>query len=347
MPLVSVIIPCFNAGPMLEPSLRSAFAQSYPNLEVIFVDNNSTDGSGDRAQAIATRCNRPVRYLRCTRQGGNHARMLGYAEARGDFIQWLDADDALGLEKIEHQVRALQSRPDAMIAYCDWMMSRHQPDGTPIHQAVRLPPMEDQILRTLCGFWYPTHAYLLRRPAAEALAAELAWFPERRLGQDVEYIAIAAMLGMRFLHVPEARVQHNAWSPTQISGAATPYPARAAALRDIWTRLRQLADRPDVAPRIGPQHRFLLDEDWAIWRKPQEAIQLRLAPRQRAIATALEAVNQSLALPHHAMLLATQMPALGNDVPFIVATLRRFRDEGMLIADRQPPGQRGINAATS
>src|SRR5947199_2891950 len=99
-PLVSVVMPCFNAGRMLEPALWSVFAQTYPNIELIVVDNNSTDGSAERARAFAFGKPRPFRLVHCPEQGVNHARNMGYALARGEYIQWLDADDALGLEKI-------------------------------------------------------------------------------------------------------------------------------------------------------------------------------------------------------------------------------------------------------
>ena len=64
IPLVSVIMPCFNAGRMLKPALDSVLRQTWPNLEIIFVDNNSTDGSVALAREVAAGCGRPMRVWR-------------------------------------------------------------------------------------------------------------------------------------------------------------------------------------------------------------------------------------------------------------------------------------------
>src|ERR1700722_3858450 len=347
--LVSVIMPCFNAGRMLEPALWSVFAQSWPNVELIFVDNNSTDGSAERAVGFAAGHDRPFRLARCTDQGSNHARNLGYSLARGDYIQWLDADDALGIEKIAHQVDALERERDASIAYCDWMASRHLPSGQRQDQVTALRQVDDQILRILSGVWYPTHSYLIRRDAADILHAENAWLPERKIGTDVEYVAIAAMLGMRFRHVASAKVQYNTWSRTQISSTGTPYDARIAALRAIWQRLGEFARRPDVAPRITSEHRILLEQDWNVWSMPANSVELatitarthslrhvatgrtlELGTRDATIATVLVAMGLSRAICHHALQIAAGVPALRDDHAAIVSVLERLRREGFL-----------------
>jgi hypothetical protein len=348
-PLVSVVMPSFNAGRKLAPALRSAFEQTHPNLEVIFIDNNSSDGSVELAKATAAQFQRPFQLLHCPEQGCNPPRNLGYALARGDYIQWLDADDALGVQKIELQVAALERSRDADFAYCDWMHSRHSADGRRFDQVIALQQVDDQILRSLSGVWYPPHSYLIRRAAADRLQAEGAWHPSRKVGTDVEYTAMAAMLGMRFRHVPAARIQYNSWSNTQLSSAGTRYAQRVAALRDIYARLRELAARPDVAPRIGARHRTLLNQNWDVWAMPRNSVELRalstrlhqmrhrasgrtieLRPRETVVAQTLHALGTSKAIAHHALFIAAKAPALANDFAFIVATLSRFAGEGML-----------------
>jgi glycosyltransferase involved in cell wall biosynthesis len=96
---VSVIMPCFNAGPMLRPALRSVLTQSHPDIEVIFVDNNSTDGSAEVARDVLAKADPPFTLVSCPEQGVNRARNLGYTHARGDFIQWMDADDGMNRDK--------------------------------------------------------------------------------------------------------------------------------------------------------------------------------------------------------------------------------------------------------
>src|SRR5690348_9446918 len=108
-PRVSVIMPCCNAGRMLRPALASVLEQTYPAIEVIFVDNNSSDDSAHVAREMLAASHRPSVVTECPAQGANHARNHGYGFARGDYIQWMDADDAMELDKIERQVTALEA----------------------------------------------------------------------------------------------------------------------------------------------------------------------------------------------------------------------------------------------
>jgi len=347
-PLVSVIMPCFNAGRMLEPAMQSVFMQTHAEIELIFVDNNSTDGSAELAQTLGAASGRPFRLVRCPSQGANHARNQGYAWARGDYIQWMDADDALGREKIALQLAALTRKPEAAIAYCDWMSSRHRPDGGRDDRVVTLRQVDDQVARTLSGVWYPPHTYLIRRQEADRLQAEHGWLAETNIGTDVEYSAIAAMLGIRFLHVSGGRVQYNTWSPKQLSGANTLYGARVAALRTIYLRLQELARRPDVAPRITARHRILLEQDWNIWAMPKGTVKFRklsserytlchvasghmidVSAREAMVAVSMQK-SGARAIAHHALIVARLAIALHEDFPFIVATLDRYRQEGLL-----------------
>jgi len=118
--LVSIIIPCFNPGRMLETCLSSCFLQTHPNIEIILVDNNSTDDSVGFAQSLGKEQRHQLRVAHCEQQGHTLARNFGLDLARGQYIQWLDADDALSPNKIERQVIALEADPDSDIAHCDW-----------------------------------------------------------------------------------------------------------------------------------------------------------------------------------------------------------------------------------
>lgn len=350
---------------MLEPALWSVLSQSHSNLEVIFVDNNSTDGSAELARAIAADHARPFHFVHCAAQGANHARDMGHQLARGDYIQWMDADDALGLEKIALQVAALEQDRDAAIACCDWMSSRHLPDGQRIDKVNLLRQDDDQIRRALSGVWYPPHSYLIRREAADRLRAEQAWWPETKIGTDVEYTAIAALLGMRFRHVPGAKVQYNTWSAKQTSGAGTRYADRIAALGTIWRRLGAFAERPDVAPRVTDEHRTLLDQDWNAWSMPLGSVEIStVAPdlhalrrvatghtievgqHEAAIATALLASGHIQASGHHSLRIAAAVPMLGQNHVLIVATLNRFRREGLLV-QAEPDALDAANAVAA
>ena len=350
-PLVSVIMPCRNAGPLLDAALHSVIGQTWPNLEIIFVDNNSSDGSEARARKIVATGARPFRCETCTTQGSNHARIHGYGFARGDYIQWLDADDELGPDKLEYEIAVLEQDRQASIAYCDWLQRDRMTGPGPVDRHFALAQVDDQIERALSSVWYPPHCYLVRRGAADVLQMAQAWWPERRIGTDLEYSAVAALLGLRFRHVPGTSVVHNVWSDRRTSGAATPYVDRVASLQAIYQRLRTIAARPDIAARITARHRMLLDQDWHIWSVPQDSIDIEDAGSERfqfrhvpsgqvieggrhelIIVQAMQALGLRQTIGHHALILAAVEPSLNNDVVAIFAMLDRFRREGLLTA---------------
>lgn len=105
-PLVSCLIPVFNGARYLGEAIDSALAQSYPRIEIVVIDDGSTDGSGAVATAYADR----VRYIRQENGGPPAARNRGIREARGAIIAFLDSDDLWHPEKIERQVAPLQHR---------------------------------------------------------------------------------------------------------------------------------------------------------------------------------------------------------------------------------------------
>jgi glycosyltransferase involved in cell wall biosynthesis len=114
-PLVSVIVPCYNGAAFLEETLRSALAQSYAKVEVVVVDDGSTDNSPEIAQRF------PVRYIRQPNRGLCEARNAGIRESKGDYLVFLDADDRLKPRAIEAGLRALVQRPDCAMTIGDHM----------------------------------------------------------------------------------------------------------------------------------------------------------------------------------------------------------------------------------
>jgi glycosyltransferase involved in cell wall biosynthesis len=104
---VSVIVPAFNGEGFLDETLRSAVAQTLPPLEVIVVDDGSTDATSEIADAFGE----PVRCIRQENRGVAAARNHGLALARGEFIAFLDHDDLWPADKLEIQVSAMRSDP--------------------------------------------------------------------------------------------------------------------------------------------------------------------------------------------------------------------------------------------
>src|SRR5437764_379604 len=100
--LVSIIIPCYNAERFLMETLESAFVQSYTHTEIIVID----DGSNDRTAELIRSCGKRVRSSFGPNRGASAARNRGMGLARGEFIQYLDADDLLVPDAIERRVDA-------------------------------------------------------------------------------------------------------------------------------------------------------------------------------------------------------------------------------------------------
>jgi len=114
-PLVSVIIPTYNRAASIGEAIESALAQAYPAMEIIVVDDGSTD---DTRQSIAHRYPQ-VRYFHQENGGVARARNRGIREARGEFIAFLDSDDLWLPGKIEKQVACFKQYPDVGLVYTD------------------------------------------------------------------------------------------------------------------------------------------------------------------------------------------------------------------------------------
>ncbi|HEV2246245.1 MAG TPA: glycosyltransferase family 2 protein [Terriglobia bacterium] len=123
--LVSVIIPAYNAQRFLPMTLSSARAQTYPNIEIIVVDDGSTDATPEIAEAAA-RADKRVRVIHQRNAGVAAARNRGIAEARGEYVAPLDADDIWHPRNIALQVEALSAAgPGAGLSYA-WFVSIDQ-----------------------------------------------------------------------------------------------------------------------------------------------------------------------------------------------------------------------------
>lgn len=113
--LVSVIIPTYNRAPVLRRAIESALSQTYPALEVVVADDGSSDDTADVVLSLGPR----VRYLRQENAGVSAARNFGMRNARGEFIAFLDSDDAWQPWKLKAQVAALAAHPDAGLVWTD------------------------------------------------------------------------------------------------------------------------------------------------------------------------------------------------------------------------------------
>ena len=117
-PKVSIVIPVYNGANYLHESIDSALAQTYPNLEILVVNDGSTDDGA--TEAIALSYGDKIRYF-CKENGGvSSALNLGIRNMTGDYFSWLSHDDAYEPEKVADSVSLLSAleQRDRILAMC-------------------------------------------------------------------------------------------------------------------------------------------------------------------------------------------------------------------------------------
>lgn len=210
-PLITIGIPCFNAARWLRQCIQSALEQDWNPKEVIVVDDGSTDESPEIIRSFGG----AIRAFLRPHSGGNHARNLILREARGAWIQFLDADDYLLPQKISCQL-AEAGNPEAydVLAAPVWRedYSRDCARSVSPDLATQPPDPCRQILRFQA---LQTNGGLWRK---EALARIGGWDEGRAVGQDTDLYCRALIARLRIKWTPSPNVVYRYhWSPQSIS----------------------------------------------------------------------------------------------------------------------------------
>jgi glycosyltransferase involved in cell wall biosynthesis len=253
VPTVSVIIPAFNAEAFIGEAIDSALQQSFTDLEVLVVDNRSTDGTGDIARQFD---DSRVRLLKCEKRGAGAARNAGLQHVSGRFIQFLDADDVLDTTNIERQLDAIGTiDPRWTIASCTWLRFKDHPDDARLHTE-RVWPIEDSVKWLVCslsgGGMMQTGGWLVHRDLIEAAGP---WDETLSLHDDGEYFSRVLLLARRQVFVPKARIYYR-----DVAGSLSRQRDRAAiesAFKVCCLRDRHLLDVVDTCEArqaIATQH---------------------------------------------------------------------------------------------
>jgi glycosyltransferase involved in cell wall biosynthesis len=124
LPLCTIVIPAYDAGIWIERTLRSAAQQTYPNLEVLVIDDGSKDNTRMLAEAMA-RVDGRFRVIRIPNGGVANARNVGIREAGGKYVAFLDADDLWHPDKIRLQVEAMQQLADGKLPAASYTLRRN------------------------------------------------------------------------------------------------------------------------------------------------------------------------------------------------------------------------------
>jgi glycosyltransferase involved in cell wall biosynthesis len=193
-PLVSILIPAFNAGRWIGETIRSALGQTWPRKEIIVVDDGSTDQTLSLARQFASK---EVSVVTQANQGAAAARNKAFALCQGDWIQWLDADDLMAPEKISCQLAAEDDRAAETLHACAFATFYRYPQG-----AVRvsrrlyrdLDPADWLVAALDTGDWLPPHAWLVSRRLTQHAGP---WDERLSLNDDGEYFCRLVSLSSR------------------------------------------------------------------------------------------------------------------------------------------------------
>jgi len=198
-PLVSVLVPAYNAEQWIADTIKSALDQTWSRKEIIVVD----DGSRDRTLAIARQfASENVRVVTQENRGASAARNRAFELCQGDYIQWLDADDLLAPDKIAKQMataekpeceRALLSGPWATFMY---RVPKAQFNPTPLW--CDLSPIDWLLRKMGQNLHMQTATWLISRELTEAAGP---WDTRLSLDDDGEYFCrvLLASKGVRFV----------------------------------------------------------------------------------------------------------------------------------------------------
>ena len=149
--LVTVVIPAYNCEPWVAEAIDSALAQDHANVEVVVVNDGSTDGT----LSVLRRYGDRIRLVDQKNAGPPAARNAGLAAARGQYIAFLDADDVWWPTKLSDQVSFLQGHPDVGTAVSTWEAWAPQGDGRFVRPAAPPPRAAGDMPRALwCGWRY-------------------------------------------------------------------------------------------------------------------------------------------------------------------------------------------------
>ncbi|MCE7054130.1 glycosyltransferase family 2 protein [Algoriphagus sp. AGSA1] len=216
--LVSIIIPVYNKASFIKETLESALGQTYPNTEIILVDDGSTDGSFDILKDYYKNYPDKIILIDQESQGVSVATNKGIQAAKGEYIQFLDADDLLSSNKIVNQLALLEGQSESVIATCEWRMFQDDSNqfySIPYDVFQGFESGMDLLLR----FWnhqemMAISSYLTHRSLIEKAGP---WNEFLTINQDGEFFARVLMHAGQVLYEPKGKVFYRTPGESNVS----------------------------------------------------------------------------------------------------------------------------------
>jgi len=266
--LISTIIPVFNRPVLLGEAVDSVLRQAYRPIEVIVVDDGSTDATGAVADALKRDHPDEVQVIHQANSGPGLAREAGRRIARGEYIQYLDSDDVLLPRKFELQVSGLRSHPDCGVSYgkTRYVAAGDRPSN---RTGEKIEMMFPAFLRSR---WWDTSTPLYRRRVVDDAGPWTALWQE----EDWEYDCRVASQRIRLHYCSDFVSETRALDPARLSGdfhgTARKLRARATAHRLIFGHAQKAGIGPEVREmQHFARELFLLARQCGAAGLPQEA----------------------------------------------------------------------------
>lgn len=246
-PLISVIVPCFNQARYLPDCLDSVFAQTYPHWECIVVNDGSTDDTRQVAAAYAVKDAR-FRYVEQENRGLSGARNRGLREMRGQYVQFLDSDDAISPEKFELHLEAAVGVEGLPVVYCDYYYATQEDIGKPLHWQPKPPrfvmekPLWDIASRWETELSIPVHCFLF--DARVFTDHGICFDQELQNHEDWDCWMKVFALDVTVRHVPRKLVAYRHYEQSMTHDAEKMWKGFSAALEKqqrIWRRDREIS----------------------------------------------------------------------------------------------------------
>jgi glycosyltransferase involved in cell wall biosynthesis len=190
-PLVSVVVPAYNYARYLDEAIKSVLAQDYPNVELIVLD----DGSTDETPALLERYRDAFRWERHENMGQVNTINKGWRMSKGKILCLLNADDVLLPNAVSTSVEGFLANPDAVLTYCDYCLID---SSSAVIRRVEAPDFDyrEMVSQLVCS---PGPGTFFRRSVYEAVGD---WDPSLRLILDYDYWLKLGLRG-RFVRIPE------------------------------------------------------------------------------------------------------------------------------------------------
>jgi GT2 family glycosyltransferase len=303
-PLVSVVIPAYMAAARIRETLDSVYAQTYPNFEILLVNDGSPDT--ERFETAIQGYDERLIYLKQENQGPSSARNTAIRAARGKYVACLDSDDIFLPEHLQRMVKFVESN-NLDLAYCDVYCTGDNFIGKKFDQEPQDPPVTfDKILLVTCSI--PTSGMMASRQAM----VDAGLFDDRfRRCEDFDLWLRMAFRGARIDFIREVGIEHRSLA----DGLAADSYLMCVARIEIYEKTRRTLS-------LSQEQKAMIDDLIELNRQRSEMELMRQCLRQKRYAEARAAARNVARRPQNMRHLA-----LAYGVQLAPWAMRRYMEK--------------------